>query len=144
MNKKTKRLGIAFLGLILVLGLVYAGAKNLGDDTDKTIQVIIKDDGKTLYDEKVDTNAKVLKDLLLEMEEDGKIVLEYEDSTYGMYITGMGKDKLHKEDAAAQKYWTYSSENNRSCQEASFCDSAEKLVIEDENIFVFTLMSFNE
>lgn len=78
------------------------------------------------------------------MKENKEIVLEYEDSTYGMYIKGMGKDKLHKEDVSASKYWVYDSENNKSCKEADLCDSANKLAIEDNDVFVFTLKSFNE
>ncbi|OCN05642.1 hypothetical protein A4S06_07990 [Erysipelotrichaceae bacterium MTC7] len=142
MNKKTKLIIAAVVLLIAVVGGVYGFRQLNQDKNDKAIEVIIMVDDKKVFDETVDTNAGTLADLLKEMKEDKDIKLNYENSEYGMYITGMGKDKLYKEDKAKNKFWTFTSDTNKQCTEADFCPGADDLKIANEDTFVFTLVSF--
>ena len=73
------------------------------------------------------------------MKENEDIQLEYETTSWGMYIKSM---ENHQEDPANGKYWTYDSENNASCVENNFCDGTDLLNIGDGDIFVFTLEAY--
>jgi len=142
MNKKTKRIFGAIIGLILVIFAIF-GWRTMNADHGKKdiiIQIIVND--AVIYDNTVDTNAATLAELLKEMAESGEIQLHYQNSTYGMYIQGMGTSELYTENTSEKKYWTYSSENNVQCTKAGFCDSADNLLIADGDSFVFTLTSF--
>lgn len=140
MNKKTKSIIAALVVLVLLVGGIYAYQNLGGDPKDKTVEVIIKNaKGKEIFNEKVGTNAKKLSTLLKEMKKDKKIKLKYENSTYGMYITGMGSDKLISQDIEKGLYWMYTSDNNKSCVEAGYCDGADTLKIADKDTFVFAL-----
>ena len=140
MNTKTKRVVGAFIALILVVGGYFIYQQFNQNKGDKTIQIVIKDDkNKTLYDDKVSTDATKLEVLLKEMKKDKEIVLEYEDGAYGMYITGMGKDKVVKQMESKGYYWIYTSDNNKSCKEAGYCEAANTLKIADQDKFVFAL-----
>jgi hypothetical protein len=136
---KNKKIVVALIALVVVIGGIFAYRMMGQDKGDKDIQIVIKADDKTLYDETVDTDAGTLGDLLIEMEKDGDIKLEYETSGYGMFITGMGSDKLYSNDDSASKYWIYSSDNNKQCVDAGYCDAADALKIKDGDAFVFEL-----
>ncbi|MDF9824046.1 hypothetical protein M2475_000440 [Breznakia sp. PF5-3] len=138
-KKKTKQIVVAAIALIVVVAGIFLYQQLGQDKGDKEIHIMIKADGKTLYKESVDTDAGTLADLLKELEQEGEIKLDYEDQSYGMYIKGMGKNKLYKENPKANKYWVYSSENNKSCIEAGYCDAANALKITDQDYFVFEL-----
>ncbi len=139
---KTKKIIIAASFLILLF-IGYGIYKiTLGDHDSKVIQITIKNEDTLVYDQQVDTNAATLGELLEELKEQKEILLESEQSTYGMYITGMGVDELYRQDEVGGKYWTYDSENNAQCIKNSFCDAADVLVIEDGDHFTFTLKAY--
>lgn len=141
---KTKKIIIAVSLLIVLIGGYALYQKNRGDDSSKHIHVILQNKDTVIYDKEVKTNASKLSELLIEMKENKEIQLAYENSAYGMYITGMGVDELYKNDEAASLYWVYDSKNNAQCQENTYCDAADSLVIEDKDEFVFTLKGMNE
>ena len=92
-----------------------------------------------LLDEAFGTNAGTLAEALKEWEENDQIELEYENSEFGMFITGLGKDEAIQQNEKEQLYWTYDSKNNKSCVADGYCSAANSLEIEDEDSFVFTL-----
>lgn len=144
MNKKVKSIIVAAILLAVLVGGFYIYQNVGGSNKDKTIEILIKDQkNKTIFNDKVDTNAKKLSTLLKEMKKDKKIKLDYEEGAYGMFITGMGVNTLLENDAAKSLYWVYSSDNNKSCVKAGFCDAANILKIADEDKFVFTLSDGN-
>lgn len=139
MNKKTKQIIGAVIALIIVFAGVFTSQK-MGEqkgEKDITIQILV--DGTEIYNETIDTDATTLADLLLEMKENEDILLEYEMTSWGMYIKSM---ENHQEDPANGKYWTYDSENNASCVKNNFCDGANLLNIGDGDLFVFTLGAY--
>lgn len=142
MSLKNKRILGAFLVLICLIGGIFAYNRSKGNDESKEITIQIVVDNQMIADETVKTNAGLLFDCLKEMNENKDIVVEYENGAYGAFITGMGKDTLIQQDASAGKYWVYDSENNKQCKASEYCDAMESLVIEDGDIFVFTLSSF--
>lgn len=144
MNKKVKSILVAAILLVAIFGGLYIYQNVGGSSKDKTIEVLIKDNkDKTIFNEKVETNAKKLSNLLKEMKKDKKIKLDYEDGAYGMFITGMGVNTLLENDATKSLYWVYTSDNNKSCVKAGYCDAANTLKIADEDKFVFTLSDGN-
>ncbi len=142
MNKKIKYILIAAIILISILAINHFRNENLGDSSSKEIGIKIIVEDESILDESFKTNASTLEELLLELEENDNIELKYSNSEYGMYIQGMGVDELFEEDASQSKYWTYSSENNKSCLEGGFCPSASALAIEDGDNFVFELSKY--
>lgn len=142
MNKKTKQIIGAVIALVVVFGGIFVSQK-MGEqkgEKDITIQIIVE--GSEVYNETVDTDATTLADLLVEMQENNDIQLEYETTSWGMYIKGLGADEMYMEDPASGKYWTYNSENNASCVANNYCDGADLLNIGDGDIFVFTLEAY--
>ena len=141
MNKR-KKIIIAVSFLILLLAGYGLYKLTLGNHDSKVIQITIQNEDDVIYDKQVETNSATLGELLEEMKKQKEILLESEQSTYGMYITGMGVDELYVQDEASGKYWTYDSENNAQCVKNSFCDAADVLVIEDKDHFTFTLEAY--
>lgn len=140
MKENRNRIIVAIIALIVLVGAIFFVNYKKGNDFDKTIQIkIVDDQGDVLFDEAVETNAGTLADVLKEMKEEDKIKLEYKNSDWGMYITGMGKDKLIQQNEKKQLYWVYDSKNNTSCVEDGFCSAADSLEIADQDEFVFTL-----
>ncbi|MEG1476048.1 MAG: hypothetical protein RSC10_09915 [Longicatena sp.] len=142
MNQKTKRIIVALIALVIVIGGIFTFNYMNQDKGDKTISIIIKADNQEVYKSEEKTNAGTLANLLKEMKEEKDIVLDYEQSAYGMYIKGMGKDKLMKEDKAKNMFWTYNSSNNKQCKAAGFCDGADSVKIQDKDAFEFELKAF--
>ena len=137
---KNKKIVVALIALILVISGIFV-YRMLGQDKgDKDISIVIKVEDTTLYDKTVDTDAGTLADLLKEMEKNKEIKLEYEGGGYGMFITGLGSDKLYTNDESASKYWVYNSDNNKQCIDAGYCDGADDLKIKDGDSFVFELV----
>jgi len=139
MNKKTKQIIGAVLALIIVFLGIFMTQKMGEQKGEKNITIQIVVDGLEIYNETIDTDATTLADLLKEMKENEDIQLEYETTSWGMYIKSM---ENHQEDPANGKYWTYDSENNASCVGNNFCDGADLLNIGDGDIFVFTLEAY--
>ena len=46
------------------------------------------------------------------------------------------------EDPSNSLYWVFESTTNSSCVEAGYCDSANLVVLEDNDIFDFILTDF--
>lgn len=142
MSKKTKQILAGIVALILVFA-AYFGWRNMQQDHGrKAIHLEIIAEDTVIFDETVNTETGTLADLLREMESAGTIQLAYSQSSYGMYIQGMGLDTLYEEDPAKGLYWTYTSDNNAQCLQNNFCDAADSLMIEDGDHFVFTLTRF--
>lgn len=141
MMRRKQILG-GFIALVIVLVSLFGWRYVSQDHGDKEIRIEIQVDGEVIFDENIETNQGTLADLLKEMQEKETILLDYSNSTYGMYIQGMGVNELYKEDASANKYWNYSSENNKQCAKNNFCDAADSLMIEDGDYFIFTLAPF--
>lgn len=139
---KRKQIFGGIIALVIVVAGIFCWRYMNGDHGDKELQIEIQVDGEVIFDEAVKTNQGTLADLLKEMDTNGVIQLVYSNSTYGMYIQGMGKDQLYMEDTSASKYWNYSSKNNKQCAKNNFCDAADSLMIEDGDAFVFTLEAF--
>lgn len=141
-----KKKVILVVGALLVLVLVIFGfnsyQKSLGDDSSKNINIKIQTSENVILNEKFKTNAKTLEELLIELNQNKNIILEYQDSEYGMYITGLGKDELFKENPSEGLYWTFESSNNKVCLENEFCPAASSLEIADGDEFSFNLISY--
>lgn len=138
MNKKMIRLLIAVAAFIVVAGSVYFVKK--GDQERKTVHIVVQVESEKIIDEEVTTNSATLADLLLEMAEQKKIQLIYSESTYGMYIQGLGtSETVYMEDGAKNLYWNYESVNNETCVQSGFCPAAEQLPLADGDEFVFDL-----
>lgn len=133
---------IALIICLTCLGLYKVVNKPATEEGDKTITITIKNGDKEVGTVEEKTNANLLSDALIEMEEEGDIQLKYTDSDYGMYIQGLGIDKLIKENSTKGKYWTYESSNNKACVANGFCDAASNLAISDGDEFTFTLGTF--
>lgn len=142
MNKKIKYILIAAIIMISILAINYFRNENLGDSSNKEIDIKIIIEDENILDESFETNASTLEELLLELDENDNIELKYSNSEYGMYIQGMGVDELFEEDTSQSKYWTYSSENNKICLESGFCPAASALAIEDGDSFIFELSKY--
>lgn len=142
MNKKTKQIIGAVIALVAVFGGIFLSQKLTEEKEEKDITIQIMVEGSEIYNETVDTDATTLADLLIEMQTEEEIQLDYETTSWGMYIKGLGCDELYMEDPASGKYWTYNSENNASCVANNYCDGADLLNISDGDIFVFTLEAY--
>lgn len=139
MTKKIKHILIAILLLVVVIvGYGWYQNQNL-DKGSKTIELVIQVDGSPIYTDKVHTDAAKLGDLLTELSQNGDIQLEVEDSAYGRFITGMGKEELYSQDEQAGRYWTYTSDNNVKCVADGYCSGIDLLEIQDGDRFVFNL-----
>jgi len=141
---KNKKIVVALVALVFVISGIFVYRKMGQDKGDKEVQIIMKVENNTIYDKTVDTNAGTLADLLKEMKEDKEIQMEYEDSGFGMFITGLGSDEIYSNDESASKYWVYNSSNNKQCVEAGFCDSADSLKIQDKDVFEFELIQITK
>lgn len=144
MNTKNKRILGAFLVLVCLIGGINLYNRSKGTKDLKEIQIQIEVDHEIIFSETVETEAALLSDCLKEMSDKHQIVLQYENSAYGMYITGMGKDTLFEQDAAAGRYWVYDSDNNKQCKASEYCDALDSLAIEDQDSFMFSLNAFEE
>lgn len=142
MNKKTKQIIGAVIALIAIFAFIFGSQKLNEQKGDKTITIQIMVDGEEIFNQSVDTDTTTLADLLIEMKEKNIIQLEYETTSWGMYIKGLGSVELFEEDPSSNRYWNYNSENNAQCVKNNFCDGADVLNIGDGDIFVFTLETF--
>lgn len=144
MKKDTKRIIIAASLIGVMLGGYSIYKNTLGDSKEKKVEIVIEVDQNEIFHNTVSTNSKTLADLLNEMKDQKIIQLEAENSTYGMFITGMGTDQLYRQDAAQGLYWTYTSDNNEQCVKESFCPAADALAVQDQDTFVFVLSKYEE
>lgn len=139
MTKKIRHILIAILLLVVIIG-GYGWYQNRNLNTgSKTIELVIQVDGSTIYTDQVNTDAARLGDLLTELSQNGDIMLEVEDSSYGRFITGMGEEELYSQDEQAGRYWTYTSDNNATCVADGYCSGIDSLDIQDGDRFVFNL-----
>ena len=140
MKENKNRIIVALIALVVVMGTIFFVNSNKGNDFDKTIHLeIVDDQGNVVLNEPMGTNAGTLAEALKEWDEKEYIELEYEDSEYGMFITGLGKTEAIEQNESKGLYWMYTSENNKACVADGFCTGADSLEIADEDSFVFTL-----
>lgn len=140
MKENKNRILVALIALVVVIGSIFFINSNKGNDFDKTIHVeIVDENGDVLVNEPFGTNAGTLAEALKEWEEKDYIELVYENSEYGMFITGLGREEAILQDESKGLYWMYTSDNNKACVADGFCSSADSLEIADEDSFVFTL-----
>lgn len=143
MNKTIIKVLVALVACAIIVFAFKAMNKPEVEAGEKTLTIKIVDGDKEVATITENTDAELLADVLTEMAEEKDIVLEYQDSEYGMYITGLGVDELLTEAPSENKYWMYNSENNRSCKEAGFCTGASELPVYDGDEFEFTLSVFS-
>lgn len=144
MNKNTI---IKILVALVVCVATFFGIKAMNKpnvvDGSKEIQITLENQGEEIGVVTAHTDKKLLSELLIELQEQGQIQFQYEDSDYGMYITGIGVKELVEQNAGDNLYWTYTSDNNKACQATGYgCDAASSVAIEDGDAFVFTLTKF--
>ena len=65
--------------------------------------------------------------------------VEMEDGSYGKTIISILG--LKTEDWNKGPWWTYSSNTNKTCQEAGYCPACSELEIKENDSFVFTYSS---
>ena len=140
MKQNKNRVIVALIVLVVVIGAMVFVNSNKGNDFDKVIHIqIVDEEENVLLNEPFGTNAGTLAEALKEWEEKDYIELAYENSEYGMFITGLGKEELVEQDESKGLYWMYSSDNNKACVADGFCSAADSLEIADDDSFVFTL-----
>lgn len=144
MSKKTRQILVAVIALVAVFGFIFGTRKMNEKKGDKDITISIQVDENEVFTDTFATDTTTLAGFLVELADNGDIQLTYETTTWGMYIHGLGRDKLYEEDPQAGKYWTYTSENNEQCVKNNFCDAANLLNIGDGDIFVFSLAAYEE
>lgn len=144
MNKNILKIVVALVVCALLAFGVNAWnkSKNPVVEGSKTITVELYVGGELAGSFEAKTDAEYLGDFLKECVEKGTLKMEYQDSQYGMYITGLGTNELYAQDESAGLYWVYESPDNHACQLAGYCDAANLVPIEDGNHFVFNLASF--
>lgn len=136
MKNKMIEIMIGVVALVLILGGGYFYYNQNKDNTSKTIDLEVIVEDKTIYHEKVKTNASMLSEVLIELNHNHSLDIVYEEGEYGMFITSINGNK---QDPTKGFYWTYDSKDNRKCQADGYCQAANLLTIEDGNHFVFTL-----
>ena len=136
---KTKRLMIALVVVVLVVACAMFMREQNKDHGQKEVQITIKVDDQVIYEAKEKTDASTLGNLLKEMNDEGDIKVVTENGQYGTFITAMGVDEVFSQDMNAQKFWTYTSENNKTCVADGYCSSVDTLNIYDQDKFVFEL-----
>lgn len=144
MNKNTI---IKILVALVVCAAAFFGIKAMNKpavvEGAKEIKITLENQGEEIGTVTAKTDAELLSELLIELQTNKQIQLQYTESDYGMYITGLGVDELVEENAGDGLYWTYSSDNNKACQATGYgCDAASSVAIEDGDVFVFTLTKF--
>lgn len=130
-----KKLVLAAAAALVLAGCQSAGAVPQEKSADeKTVHITAADqDGKTIFDEDVTTEAKTLTDVLKNCDElDAKL----EDGQYGTMVMGLAGTET--EDWNKGPWWTYESANNEVCQKESYCPAADDVLVEDGDNFVFT------
>lgn len=142
MKKKIIYVLSALAVLVFAFVIYYFNIEQRKDNGTKTINISIVVEQNAIFSDSFKTNSSTLEELLVELNEEGKIFLDYENSEYGMYIKGMGKEELISEDPSSSKYWTYSSDNNDDCLKNAFCPAASSLIINDGDTFVFELIKY--
>ena len=140
MKKNKNRIIVAIVALVIVMGTIFFVNSNRGNHFDKTIDLKIVDEkGNVILDEAFGTNGATLAEALKEWDKEGLIELQFEDTQYGMFITGMGNEEVLEQNEKKGLYWTYDSKNNKACVADGFCSSADSLEIADKDSFIFTL-----
>lgn len=139
MKTKTKQLLLGILALVLILGGGYFFLNQNKDTSSKKINLEILVEDQSIYHDTVKTNAHTLGDLLMELDEQGTLDIDYESGEYGMFITGIND---HNQDESKGLYWTYDSKDNSKCKADGYCSAADMLPIEDGNHFTFSLASY--
>ena len=137
--KKSKSIVLGVVALLVVMAGIYIYPKLTQNEGEKKIEIVIIVEGEKIIEKEVRTNTVNLKELLLELEQKEVIILKYEESNYGMFVTGLGVDKLYEQDANNGIYWMYTSTNNKQCIAAGYCDGADFLNIDDGDSFEFNL-----
>jgi hypothetical protein len=87
----------------------------------------------------VNTDAEMLSSLLEEMDEADYFTLHLggeKTDQYGRFLAGF--DEYVTEDMNVGPWWGYSSDNNKDCVEAGFCNGVDMAPIFDGDNFVFT------
>ena len=138
--RKTREMVITFVVLVIVAaGLYFFPKLNQEQKGSKKIDIKIAVNGEIMYQDSVYTDAETLDKLLIEMKNDGKILLEYDNSTDGIIITGMGKDQLYVNSSGKGMYWIHTSINNEKCVADGFCDTVDTVEIKNKDSFEFNL-----
>lgn len=142
-----KKTSIVIIAVVILLGVI-AGRVFLTETSKETgakeVSVkIVDQDENILLDKTFNTDTETLEEFLIELKDNNDIALEYEDSTYGMYITGMGAEDVVSEDEAKSLYWMFTSDTNEDCvKNDRYCPAANETLIKDHDSYVFTLSQY--
>jgi len=140
MNKKTSRIIVAVIVLVVILAGGYFFSQMGREEGGKSIDVVVVVEGEIIHEETVKTETETLAELIKEMNEGDSITFVYEESAYGMFITGITVNgTTHINNAETNVWWMYNSLNNKHCVEAGYCDGADILNISDGDKFEFNL-----
>lgn len=132
--KKKVGIGVIVLALTLAIGFgINALTSNEAVKGAKAISITVMDvtKDKEIYKETLHTDAESL-DVLLSETADLKAVME--DSTYGKLLTSL---LSLEQDMNAGPWWLFESANNKVCVEQTICPSLDKVMISDQDAFVF-------
>lgn len=142
MKKKLILSGVAMLMIFAILFGNNLYNNSLGNMNLKVVTIVMNKEGVEFFREDIATTSSTLDELLIEASEADMIKLEYQDSEFGMYITGLGYYELYVNNDAERLYWTYTSDNNETCLKESYCPGASSLSINDGDVFVFDYTKF--
>ena len=140
-----KKLILICAAVLMVFAILFGNhlyQKSIGNNDFKTVTIIMNKEGEEFFQKEIPTTSGTLEELLIEARDNKELMLEYQDSEFGMYITGLGNEELYVNDDSEKLYWTYSSDNNKTCLKESYCPGASSLEISDGDVFVFDYTKF--
>ncbi|MEA5026799.1 MAG: hypothetical protein VB012_03980 [Erysipelotrichaceae bacterium] len=144
---KKKTLFRILLAVLITIGLyfgykaIYPAKTETGTkEVQLTILIKQEDDSlKTIFDQKVKTDAEVLADLLLELNANNTLSVTLsgsESDPYGRTLLAI--DGYETTDWTNGPWWLYNSDNNPDCVAAGYCSGIDSCPIYDQDSFVFT------
>ena len=125
--------------LILCVAIVSEWMKPSAETGEKQITVIVMDESgdtsKQVWEKTYQTDTENLTAFLKEKEELDAAIVE---SEYGSLLNEIA---WLKQDMEKGPWLVFESENNRICVEAGMCPAMDDVLIEDQDVFVFRLIS---
>lgn len=105
-------------------------------DKEITIIILDKEDNK-VFDEKINTDAELLGDLIDEINNDKEIfkLAGSKSDEFGRFV-----ESITLVEMADGEFWVYDSSNNTVCKAEGFCPGIDLLAIENNNDFTFNIL----
>ena len=133
-----KKLILICAAVLMVFAILFGNhlyQKSIGNNDFKTVTIIMNKEGEEFFHKEIPTTSGTLEELLIEARDNKELMLEYQDSEFGI-------EELYVNDDSEKLYWTYSSDNNKTCLKESYCPGASSLEISDGDVFVFDYTKF--